>query len=367
MDRRDVFEAVLDRFEILNRLADLRRLAAHEHSGANARQHVFPVVRTFERDFADQPDLALAVGVAKQDLAVANPRALLHFLLAAEPEHLRPRAFAERVAGRVILVQNGEVVGLLVFEDPGFRVHVGLEGAVAIQMVGSNVQNDCDFWPKSLNGFELEAGNFQDDDRVLPGFGDQRDRWRSDVAANGDRQASGREDLAGQRGGRCFAVRSCDGNDRAGKVLGGEFDLADYGFAQGARLHERGSVDGHSWADDDQVLSAECALTMASGFDRDAVIEEDWDFVAELIGGLRVGNGDTSATILEEQGGSNPRLAKADDEDAFVFEVHEGQFLPQRIQGNAEEILRAPNSLAVGNESLISASALSGRTRRTPA
>jgi hypothetical protein len=122
-------------------------------------------------------------------------------------------------------------------------------------------------------------------------------------------------------------------------VLGGEFDLADHRFSGSARLHQRGRVHGNTGADYDQVLSAEGALAVAAGFDRDAVIERIGISCGQLIRRLGVGNGNAGAAIFQEQGRSHSRLAQANHQNALVFEIHAGQVLPQRALRNTEDNL----------------------------
>ena len=61
---------------------------------------------------------------------------------------------------------------------------------------------------------------------------------------------------------------------------------------------------------------------MASGFDGDAVFEEEQNLLAQLGFGLRVGNGDAGAAGFQEKGRGHAGFAEADYENAFVFQVH---------------------------------------------
>src|SRR5712692_2427325 len=92
-----------------------------------------------------------------------------------------------------------------------------------------------------------------------------------------------------------------DSNDRPGQKLGCEFHFADDRLAQRTRLFELRSVEWHTRADDDQVLSSEGADAVPAGFDCDPMVEQKQDFVAQLRLGLRVGNGDPRASGLEKQ------------------------------------------------------------------
>ena len=69
---------------------------------------------------------------------------------------------------------------------------------------------------------------------------------------------------------------------RPGQKLRREFDLADHGLAQRARLHQRRRIHGNSGTDHDQILPAERALAVPAGLDGDAVIEQHGNFVAQV-------------------------------------------------------------------------------------
>jgi len=97
-------------------------------------------------------------------LAVADPGALLHFFLPAEPKDLRARSRSHGCAGGVVGVEHGEVAALLIFKYARFRVHIGFECAVPVEMVGRDIQYDRNFRTESLNGFQLKAGNLEHND-----------------------------------------------------------------------------------------------------------------------------------------------------------------------------------------------------------
>ena len=98
------------------------------------------------------------------------------------------------------------------------------------------------------------------------------------------------------------------------------------GSPSGAGLHQRRRVHRNAGADHDQVLSAKSALAVSAGFDRDAVIEQDRNFFAQLVLRLGVGDRDLRASRLQKQSRGHAGLAQADDEHAFVVEIHEGSF-----------------------------------------
>jgi hypothetical protein len=61
---------------------------------------------------------------------------------------------------------------------------------------------------------------------------------------------------------------------------------------------------------------------VSAGLDRDAVIEQDRNFLPKLLLRLCVRHGNVRATRLQEQGRRHPGGAQADHEYAFVVEIH---------------------------------------------
>ena len=190
-------------------------------------------MRTFQRNFGDLQDLALrSRSVAEHNIAVAHPRALLHFFLPTKPEDLRAGSCGHSYADGVVGIENGEVARLLVFENARFRVDVHFERSMTVEVIWSNVQHDGNFWTERLNRFQLKARNLKHDHGFRLGSLGQRNRRRADVAADQRGKARGRHDLARERGGGGLAVRSRDGDDGAEQELRREFDFANHGFAR---------------------------------------------------------------------------------------------------------------------------------------
>ena len=207
-------------------------------------------------------------------------------------------------------------------EDALFGAGVVLEGAVAIEVVGRDVEDDGDLGMKLLGGFELEAGDFED----RPGFGgafvDEGDDGDADVAADERVESGCFEDLADQRRGGGFAVGAGDGERLAAQEAGGEFEFADDGAAEVAGLHELGCVERNTGADDDEVLAAEGEQAVAAGFDHDALVEQGGNVFGEGFGAAHIGDGDLRAVAAQKQSGGQPGFAESDDEDFLAFEFH---------------------------------------------
>ena len=221
----------------------------------------------------------------------------------------------------VVGVEDGVIGGSLVFENAFLGGKVLVEAAVAVEVVGSDVEHDRDFRMKGLDGLQLEAGDFEDVVGVVGGVGDQRNGGRPDVAADLRLVAAPADDVAGQRGGGGFAVGAGDGDDVALQKTRGQLDFADDGNAHGARLRQLWNVGRHARADHDEVLLAEGALAVAAGFDGDTEIEQGADVGAQVVLGLGVGGGDAGAALLQKLGGGDAGLAQPDHQNALAFYV----------------------------------------------
>ena len=123
-------------------------------------------------------------------------------------------------------------------------------------MVRSHVQDNGNFGPEALDGLQLKAGNFEDNQRARFGALGERDCGCTDVAADQSRKSRSRQNLTRERGCRCLTVGASDRNNGARQELGGEFDFADHRFAKRASLDQGRSIHGNSRADHNQVLSA---------------------------------------------------------------------------------------------------------------
>ena len=157
--------------------------------------------------------------IAKEDPAIADARALLYLFLAAEPEDLRPGAAGQSGAGGIVGIQDREIFRLLILKNAGLGVRIGLEGAVAVEVVRRDVEHHGNFWTKGLDRFQLEARYFQHYYGVGFGALDQRDCRCADIAADHGREATRRNNFTRQSCGRGLAVRTGDGDDVPGQEL----------------------------------------------------------------------------------------------------------------------------------------------------
>ena len=190
-------------------------------------------------------------------------------------------------------------------------------------MIGGDIQHHGDAGVKALDGLQLEAADLQHHPSVVGGSLDEGDGRRSDISADQRLTASSRNNFARQRRGRGLPVGAGDGDDLAFEEARREFHLADDRNAQRACLHQLRNIEGHARTDHDQVLIAEGAFAMLSGFDGDAMIEQQRNFVTELLRRFGVGDGNPRAALLQEQSAGHAGLAQPNHQHAFAFDVHQ--------------------------------------------
>src|SRR6185437_6221836 len=109
----------------------------------------------------------------------------------------------------------------------------------------------------------------------------------------------------------------------------------------------RGCVHRHTRADDDQILPSKGPLAVSARFHRYAMVEQHENFFAELVFILGIGNGDLRALRFQKQRRSYTRFAQADDQHAFVAEIHELK-IPRR-RGGAEKFKIQEDCLVPAN------------------
>ena len=94
-------------------------------------------------------------------------------------------------------------------EDAQLRVAVGLERAVAVEVIGLEVEQHGDVARERLDVFELERRELADD----PVRSADRRKRRADVPGDRDVERRRPEDRAEQLGRRRLAVRACDADE----------------------------------------------------------------------------------------------------------------------------------------------------------
>ena len=122
---------------------DAVRRRAGEPRGRNGGENILEIVRAGKRDFRLLENDFFLAAMAKNNFPAEKECALRDALFAAKPENFRLR-WRVRRAGGIVSVENGEIVGSLFFENAGLGRGVSFHGAMAIEMIGREIQEDAD-------------------------------------------------------------------------------------------------------------------------------------------------------------------------------------------------------------------------------
>src|SRR4029077_3482911 len=106
------------------------------------------------------------------------------------------------------------VVERLPLEHPELRVRVGIEGAVTVQVVGLEVEEDANARLQQLDVLELEGRELADDPGVVGDRAYERGERPADVAGDLDGTARRAEDRAQELGCRRLPVRARHPDER---------------------------------------------------------------------------------------------------------------------------------------------------------
>src|SRR5208337_1734668 len=161
-----MLQPVFDGGKLPHRFADLRWLASHQGANADRRENILDVVRPLQRDLRYRQDFMLATGVTEEDAAFPRVGSRIHFLLAAEPEDLGASSGRQFRTGAVVGVEHSKIRWLLVLENTGLGAGIGSEREMPVQVIGRDVEHNRDVRTECLDGLKLEAGDFQNGDRI---------------------------------------------------------------------------------------------------------------------------------------------------------------------------------------------------------
>ena len=175
-------------------------------------------------------------------------------------------------------------------------------------MVRRDVREDRDVRTEVADAIELEAGQFEHVQRIVP-FGDQSCERGTDVAANRDIEPGLLQDVAGEQCGRCFAVAAGDADNGGLRVARCELDLADHG---NALLHRAAYKRGRIWnagAFHDLARTQHTVRAVSSFLEFDVVSHEHLLVVRLDVAGIAHEHG--HATLLREQRCSRSAFLRA--------------------------------------------------------
>ncbi len=200
-------------------------LRAGEPCGRNGGENILEIMRAGKRDFRlFENDFFLAV-MAKNNFFAEKECALRDALFAAKPENFRLR-WRVRRAGGIVSVEDGEIVGSLFFENAGLSRGISFHRAVAIEVIGGEIQEDADVRTERFDQFELEAAEFRDGNGLIGGLLDDVDERSSDIPGEQCGETGVFQNVFDERSGCGFSVGASNGNEAAMEKAVGKFDLA---------------------------------------------------------------------------------------------------------------------------------------------
>src|SRR5690242_19271157 len=316
VELRDEFQAVLDALEGADSFSDIGGRDAREAGRRRGCQNVFEVVRAGQRNLFPAQNVLSSCGTVEDDGVACQASSLLHIFLAAEPENFGRLGSVPPGCG-VIGVQHGKIAGLLVFENARFGRGIGVHGAVAVEMIGSVIQEHADVGTEGGDEFELKAAEFGDGPGALGGGFDAGNQGRADVAGEQSGETRAAQNVFDERGRGGLAVGAGDADEFAFEETEGELDFAPDGDALLTRGAEDGSIGGNTGAGNDEIFLRERAGGMSVEFKIDACAAQGSQRFAKFRFAAGVGGGHTGSARGAEERGGHAGAREADDQHAF--------------------------------------------------
>ena len=172
----------------------------------------------------------------------------------------------------VVAAEDGHVGGGLEIQDARLGRGVSLHAAVAVEVVGRDVENGRHL-RRAGHQFELEAGQLEDDQVARLDLVQMVDERQADVPAHPGlaRRLDARLGHApNQAGGGGLAGRTGDAHHRAGDLVHEDLRVVGQRDAAALRFLQDGQAEGHPAGDADQVDAVQQLQRMAAHhpFDR---------------------------------------------------------------------------------------------------
>ena len=210
-------------------------------------------------------------------------------------QHARLSGPRQRQHGRVVAVHDRPVVGRLVAEDAGLELAVLVYVAVAIEMVGREVQEYGQSGTKRLGALELEARDLEREDGPLAGLVQQARHGRADVASYAHVPARRRQHRPQRGGRRRLALGPGHRRDRPFDEPIRQLELPDHRHARRPRRQKLGLVPGHTGRDDHHLGGRERGFAMPAELQAHAQPRQLEGLDGDLVRRLAVGGHDARA------------------------------------------------------------------------
>jgi hypothetical protein len=217
---------------------------------------------------------------------------------------------------RIVGVDNRPVFRRLVRENPRLRRSVGFHRAMAVEMVGRQVQQHGDPWMERVRRLQLETAHLDDVKRLRCRRSDLRAERRTDVSSHHRLQSACREHTTRQRGRRRLALGPCDRDDPSAQPARRKLDLAYHPDAGLARRHNGRLIECHPGAQDQQVGRRERLYSMSAQFQLDACVAQ-LSSRARVEIGPRIGERDARAALGKQQRGGDAATGRSRHRDVL--------------------------------------------------
>lgn len=240
----------------------------------------------------------------------------------------------ERLAGGIVLIEDGEIGWGLKFDQYGFGGEIGFDRAVPFEVILGQHGDQCDMRAPAHGAevFEHVAGEFEDDQIIGGDLREGFEERAAYVSADVGAEFFG-EHCAEHGGGGGFSLGAGDAEGAlCGAALKEEADFGGDGDAGGAGGLEIDVVERNGGGGDDEAGVLEIFVAMFAQAEFDGEAGELFYGIGEGIGGVFVGYEDVSALAGEpfSDGDAAAEAAQAHNGDRTIFEVlHDGDMVAE--------------------------------------
>ena len=169
---------------------------------------------------------------------------------------------------------DGPILLRLVHEDPHLRLAVFLHRGITVEVVGTEVEPECDPGAEGPDRLQLEGTDLRHEDIQFPLLQKQLRHRRADIAAGGGPQSRPPKHARRQlRGGR-LAVGTRDRDDRHRCQREGQFQLPDERGSLGGSVGDERYALLDSRTQDGQVMADGVMLRPGARDDGDPLLAE---------------------------------------------------------------------------------------------
>ena len=313
MDGPHFFQAVFDAFESLEDLADDVEGRSGSIGQENRSQAILDIMLAKEVQVRFGTDDGILSMEAQDKLSVPIKGPFRDFAARREIDDRTGHVFRHGPYPFVIVIEDSVIALVLVEENPFLGSGIAFHRMMAVQVVRRDVEDCRGLGLDAVREFELETGQFSDDDGFfwqVVGLGRQA---VADIAADDGLTACGLHDFADQGRRRRLAIGPSNADHVGIGDPAGDFDFTpDWQAAAGRFFHDRDFRRNDRRRDDDihavqksRFLAAEDQLDAGGLYIRPRLFRR--------VDGLHIIQRNGPAMTCQGQRGSAAADACADD------------------------------------------------------